>query len=93
MKIDRFTKAMLAIIALTLVVIAVKPLLIPTQSYAARKIEYKLVRFLPSTVESTFRELLRGPLAAELRDDPVPGYDGRASACRIAAGRVAPDRF
>ena len=45
MKIDMFTRAMLAIIALALTVIAVRPLLAPTPSYAGRKIEYKLVDF------------------------------------------------
>lgn len=43
MRTDGYTRALLTIIALALVVIAVRPLLVPVPSHAARKIEYKLV--------------------------------------------------
>lgn len=43
MKIDRYTKVVLTVIALALVVVATRPVLSPTHSYAARSIEYKLV--------------------------------------------------
>jgi hypothetical protein len=42
MRIDGYTKALLTIIALALVVIAVRPLLSPTPSYAAKVILYKV---------------------------------------------------
>ena len=43
MTIDRYTKVMLTVIALSLALIAMRPLFSPTPSYAARAIEYKLV--------------------------------------------------
>ena len=45
MKIDRYTKVVLTVIAITLTVIALKPLSDPKPSYAARAIEYKLGLF------------------------------------------------
>ncbi|HXZ43459.1 MAG TPA: hypothetical protein VEH53_01430 [archaeon] len=45
MKIDRYTKVVLTVIAITLIIIALKPLSDPKPSYAARAIEYKLGLF------------------------------------------------
>ena len=74
MKIDMFTRAMLAIIALALTVIAVRPLLAPTQSYAGRKIDYKLVRFLPSMVGARLGiEVQRSPRSSSSSRLAVPG--------------------
>jgi hypothetical protein len=43
MKIDSYTKLVLTVIALALAVIAVRPLLSPTPSYAQRAIQYKVM--------------------------------------------------
>jgi hypothetical protein len=53
---DWYTKAVLTVIATALATIALRPGLVPTPSYAARKIEYKVVRaFAP--IESALNEL------------------------------------
>jgi hypothetical protein len=45
MKIDRYTKVVLTVVALALALIAMRPLFSPTPSYAARAIEYKVVNY------------------------------------------------
>jgi hypothetical protein len=60
MNVDRYTKALLTIIALALVVIAARPLFTPSPSYAA-KAEYKVFRHAQAVaeVESQLNDLGR----------------------------------
>lgn len=59
MKIDRYTTLLLTVIAVALVVIAVRPSLSPVPSYAARSVEYKLMKFVedPQKMEVLLNKL------------------------------------
>ena len=58
MRIDGYTRALLTAIALALTVLAVRPLLAPAPSYAARAIEYRIISVPDSTRNNVLLEKL-----------------------------------
>lgn len=60
MLLDRFTKVLLLAIVVLLAVIVMKPVFEPENSYAAKKIEYKVVYGLPSVADMRGEPFFKG---------------------------------